>query len=95
LDTDGKWNGQGTQDSFRKSLYQNLDELYHLADLHRAEDIKEKLQGLVPEYQVQKHSCVLDTSCLDLPDIKTATSKAANKPVAYPVHSGKTVLSAT
>jgi FlaA1/EpsC-like NDP-sugar epimerase len=95
LDTDGKWNGQGTQEAFRSWLYQNLNELYHLADLHRAEDIKEKLQCLVPEYQAQKHSCVLDTSCLDLSDIKTIPSKAVNKRVEYPVHSGNAVLSAT
>jgi len=95
LDTDGKWNGQGTQDSFRTWLYQNLKELYHLADLHRAKEIKEKLQFLVPEYQVQEHSCVLDTSCPDFPDIKTVPSEATNRRVEYPVHSGNVVLSAT
>jgi FlaA1/EpsC-like NDP-sugar epimerase len=63
LKTDGKWNGNGNQKSFRKWLNKNLDELYYLADLHRAEDIRKKLQCLVPEYQIQHHSCVLDVTC--------------------------------
>jgi FlaA1/EpsC-like NDP-sugar epimerase len=60
LKTNGKWNGNGNQKSFQKWLNKHLDELYHLADLHRAKDIREKLHCLVPEYQIQHNSCVLD-----------------------------------
>jgi FlaA1/EpsC-like NDP-sugar epimerase len=63
LKTDGKWNGNGNQKLFQKWLNKNLDELYHLADLHRAEDIRNKLQNIVPEYKVQHGSCVLDVNC--------------------------------
>jgi FlaA1/EpsC-like NDP-sugar epimerase len=60
LKTNGKWNGNGNQKSFQKWLNKHLDELYHLADLHRAKDIREKLHCLVPEYLVQHNSCILD-----------------------------------
>jgi FlaA1/EpsC-like NDP-sugar epimerase len=93
LKTDGKWNGNGNQKSFRKWLNNNLDELYHLADVHRAEDIREKLQCLVPEYQVQHNSCILDMTCSAPPNIKIIRSSPDNQNIEYPNHSEKAAFS--
>jgi FlaA1/EpsC-like NDP-sugar epimerase len=93
LKTDGKWNGNGNQKSFRKWLNKNLDELYHLADLHRAEDIREKLQCLVPEYQVEYSSCVLDVTGRAPSNINIFRSIPNNQNVEYLSNSEKAVFS--
>jgi FlaA1/EpsC-like NDP-sugar epimerase len=93
LKTDGKWNGNGNQKEFRKWLNKNLDELYHLADLHRAVEIREKLHCLVPEYQVQHNSCVLDMTCCAPPNIKIIRSTPNNQKIEYPSNSEKAAFS--
>jgi FlaA1/EpsC-like NDP-sugar epimerase len=95
LKTDGKWNGNGNQKSFRKWLNKNLDELYHLADLHRAEDIRKKLKCLVPEYQIQHNSCVLDETCREPSNIKIIRTTANEQSFKYPSNSEKAAYSTT
>jgi hypothetical protein len=93
LKTDGKWNGNGNQKLFRKWLNVHLDELYHLADLHRAEDIRNKLQCIVPEYKVQHGSCVLDMTDRAPSNIKITRSIKNKQNHEYLRNSEKPVLS--
>jgi FlaA1/EpsC-like NDP-sugar epimerase len=94
LKADRKWNGNGNQKSFRKWLNKNLDELYCLADLHHAEDIRNKLHSLVPEYKVQHGSCVLDAPSHKQSELKTVRSIADNHSLEYPGNSDTVVLPA-
>ena len=93
LKTDGKWNGNGNQKAFRKWLNNHIKELYHLADLHRAEDIREKLQCLVPEYQVQHHSCVLDVPRGEPTNLRVIRSIQNKEKFEHSINSDKAALS--
>jgi FlaA1/EpsC-like NDP-sugar epimerase len=95
LKTDGNWNGNGNQKAFRSWLTAHLDELYHLADLHRAEDIRKKLKCIVPEYKVQAGSCVLDVPCSESLNPKTTGSDENNQKVEYQRNPKKAALSTT
>lgn len=59
LKTDGRWNGYGDQDGFRRWLMEGIEALYRLADDQDACGIREKLKELVPEYEPQESECVL------------------------------------
>ena len=59
LKADGRWNGHGSQENFKKWLMAGIDDLYHLADKHDACAIREKLTQLVPEHTAQDSDCVL------------------------------------
>ena len=91
--TDGKWNGNGSQKAFRKWLNNHLGELYYLADLHHAEEIREKLHFLVPEYQVQHNSCVLDVPHRESSTPKIMRSGANKQKFEYPGNSKRAALS--
>jgi FlaA1/EpsC-like NDP-sugar epimerase len=93
LKTNGKWNGKGNQQAFQKWLNKNLDELYRLADLHRAEDIRNKLQSIVPEYKVQHSSSVLDVHCHDLLALQKIRSNTNKENFVYIDSSEKAALS--
>jgi len=93
LKTNGKWNGNGNQKKFRNWLYEQLDELYHLADLHRAEDIRNKLQCLVPEYQIQHYSCVLDVPSSEPPNLKIIRSIENKEKFEQSINSNKAAFS--
>jgi FlaA1/EpsC-like NDP-sugar epimerase len=94
LKTNGKLNGNGNQKAFRKWLNMHLAELYHLADLHRAEDIRNKLQCIVPEYKVQHSSCVLDMTDRAPSNIKIILPIQNDEKPEYLSNSEKPVLSA-
>jgi FlaA1/EpsC-like NDP-sugar epimerase len=93
LKTNGKWNGNGCQKTFQKWLNAHLDELYHLADLHCAEDIRYKLQSIVPEYKVQHGSCVLDMTDRAPSNIKIIRSIQNNQNLEYLRNSEKAAFS--
>jgi FlaA1/EpsC-like NDP-sugar epimerase len=93
LKNDDIWNGTGNQKSFQKWLNKNLYELYHLADLHRAENIREKLQCIVPEYQIQHNSCVLDVPCNEPINLKIIRSTLDKQSFVHPIQTGKAALS--
>jgi FlaA1/EpsC-like NDP-sugar epimerase len=93
LKTNGNSYGKGNQKAFRKWLNVHLDELYRLADLHRAEDIRNKLQSIVPEYKVQHGSCVLDVNCNAPSNIKVIRSTPNNQKIEYPGSSEKAAFS--
>ncbi len=59
LKADGDWNGMGSQEAFRKHLLDQLHDLYTVALLHDVQGIRQKMKEIVPEYEVQKSSCVL------------------------------------
>jgi FlaA1/EpsC-like NDP-sugar epimerase len=93
LKTNGKWNGNGNQKAFRKWLNIHLEELYHLADLHRAEGIRNKLHCIVPEYKVQHSSCVLDGPRREPSTLKIIRPNANKQKFEYPGNSEKAALS--
>jgi FlaA1/EpsC-like NDP-sugar epimerase len=93
LKTNGNWNGNGNQKTFQKWLNAQLDELYHLADLHRAEEIRNKLQCIVPEYKVQHSSCVLDMTDRAPTNIKIIRSIQNDEKLEYLPNSEKPALS--
>jgi len=55
----GKFNGHGDQESFKKWLMAEIDELYLLADEQDGCGIREKFKEMVPEYQPGDTECVL------------------------------------
>ncbi len=59
LKADGKWNGFGSQEAFRKHLLDQLHDLYTMALLHDVQGIRCKMKEIVPEYEVQDSTCVL------------------------------------
>ncbi len=59
LKADGKWNGLGSQEAFRKHLLDQLQDLYSMAVLHDVQGIRCKIKEIVPEYEVQESVCVL------------------------------------
>ena len=59
LKADGKWDGYGDQEGFRRWLMEGIEELYKLADQQDARGIREKLKELAPEYTPQETECVL------------------------------------
>ena len=59
LKADGKWNGFGSQEAFRKHLLDQLHDLYTMAVLHDVSGIRGKMKEIVPEYEVQESTCVL------------------------------------
>jgi FlaA1/EpsC-like NDP-sugar epimerase len=59
LKADGKWNGFGNQEAFRKHLLDQLHDLYTMAVLHDVQGIRCKMKEIVPEYEVQDSVCVL------------------------------------
>ena len=93
LKTDGNRNGNGNQKAFRKWLDAHLEELYHLADLHRAEDIRNMLQCIVPEYKVQHSSCVLDVPRREPSTLRIIRPGANKQEFEYPGNSEKAALS--
>jgi FlaA1/EpsC-like NDP-sugar epimerase len=50
LNADGRWNGYGGQDEFRRWLMEGVKELYKLADQQDGCAIRAKLKELVPDY---------------------------------------------
>jgi len=59
LKADGKWNGFGSQEAFKKHLLDRVHDLYTLALLHDVQGIRCKIKEIVPEYDVQDSTCVL------------------------------------
>ncbi|SMC42396.1 NDP-sugar epimerase, includes UDP-GlcNAc-inverting 4,6-dehydratase FlaA1 and capsular polysaccharide biosynthesis protein EpsC [Desulfocicer vacuolatum DSM 3385] len=53
------WNGYGTRENFQNWLMERLNELYAAADSHDICAIREKMQEIVPEFDVQDSTCVL------------------------------------
>ena len=59
LKTDGRWNGYGDQEGFRRWLCEGIEELYRLADQQDGFGVRAKLKELVPEYEPQESDWVL------------------------------------
>ncbi|MDP2645327.1 MAG: nucleoside-diphosphate sugar epimerase/dehydratase [Desulfobacterales bacterium] len=55
----GKWNGLGSQEAYKKWLLNGVDDLYRLAEKQDGCGIKDKLKELVPEYKAQECEYVL------------------------------------
>ena len=58
LKPDG-WNGFGSREGFHRHLMGQLKELYVAAEGHDICAIREKMQAIVPEFQVQDSQCIL------------------------------------
>ena len=58
LKPDG-WNGFGTREGFHRHLMGQLEALYVAAEGHDICAIREKMQAIVPEFQVQDSQCIL------------------------------------
>jgi FlaA1/EpsC-like NDP-sugar epimerase len=59
LKHNGDWNGCGTKEVFQKHLMAQLNALYTVAAQHDICAIREKMQAIVPEFDVQDSRCVL------------------------------------
>lgn len=59
LKSDGRFNGHGSQDAYKKWLFKEVRSLYRLVDKHDGCAIREKLKQIVPEYISQDSECVL------------------------------------
>jgi len=59
LRSNNYFNGAKTQQEAKNNLYDKIEELRKLAEMHDAVCIKKKLHEIVPEYSPQENESVL------------------------------------